>query len=160
MDEYKGHNRIMTDSQGQNEWYYYKRDNEMKCQLLIHVQLFAVPWTVDCQVPPSMGFSRQEYWSGLPYSSPGDLPHPGFKPASLTSPALQVDSLSFEPPGKPHIKLLLLLSHFSRVRLCATPQMAAHPRQVLLLWLFTKVKTAEGRLSDLPKDTMLWVANS
>ena len=84
MDEYKGHNRIMTDSQGQNEWYYYKRDNEMKCQLLIHVQLFAIPWTVDFQVPPSMGFSRQEYWSGLPYSSPGDLPNPRMESESHT----------------------------------------------------------------------------
>ena len=55
----------------------------------------ATPWTVACQAPPSMGFSRQEYWSGLPFPSPGDLPDPGIKPAS---PALQVDSyqLSYE----------------------------------------------------------------
>ena len=47
------------------------------------------PWTVACQAPLSMGFSRQEDWSGLPFPSPGDLPHPGIKPASLTSsPAL------------------------------------------------------------------------
>ena len=45
-------------------------------------------WTIACQAPLSMGFSRQEYWSGLPYSPPGDLPDPGIKPSSLMSPAL------------------------------------------------------------------------
>ena len=49
----------------------------------------APPWTVDCQAPLSMGFSRQEYWSGLPYPSPGDLPNPGIK---LGSPVPQADS--------------------------------------------------------------------
>ena len=58
----------------------------------------ATPWTVACQAPLSMGCSRQEYWSGLPFPPPGDRPDPGIEP---TSPALQVDSLSFEPPGKP-----------------------------------------------------------
>ena len=52
------------------------------------VQLFVTPWTVDRQAPPSMGFSRQEYWSGLPCPPPGNLPNPGIKPTSLTSPAL------------------------------------------------------------------------
>ena len=51
-----------------------------------------------CQAPMSMGFSRQEYWSGLPFPSPGHLPHPGIETGS---PALQVDSLPSEPPGKP-----------------------------------------------------------
>ena len=46
------------------------------------------PWTVARQAPPSIGFSRQEYWSGLSYPTPGDLPDPGFKPTSLMSPAL------------------------------------------------------------------------
>ena len=50
----------------------------------------ATPWTVACQPPPSMGFSRQEYWSGLPLPSPGDLPDPGIEPRS---PALQAASL-------------------------------------------------------------------
>ena len=45
-------------------------------------QLFATPWTVAHQAPLSMGFSRQEYWSGLPFPPPGDLPHPGIEPAS------------------------------------------------------------------------------
>ena len=57
------------------------------------VQFFVTPWTVACQAPLSMGFSRQEYWSGLPCLPPGDLPNPGIKPESLMSPALQVDSL-------------------------------------------------------------------
>ena len=53
-----------------------------------HVQLFATLWTVAHQVPLSMGFSRQEYWSGLPIPPPGDLLDPGIKPESLISPAL------------------------------------------------------------------------
>ena len=55
------------------------------------------PWTVARQAPLSMGFSRQEYWSGLPFHSPGDHPNPGIKPGSS---ALQVDSLASEPPVK------------------------------------------------------------
>ena len=62
------------------------------------VSLFATRWTVACQVPLSMGFPRQEYWSGLPCPSPRDLREPGMEP---TSPALQADSLSTESPGKP-----------------------------------------------------------
>ena len=50
---------------------------------LSHVWLFVTPWTVAHQTPPSMEFSRQEYWSGLPFSSPGDLPNPGIKAGSL-----------------------------------------------------------------------------
>ena len=53
-----------------------------------HVQLFATSWSVVCQAPLNMEFSRQEYWSGLPFPSPGDLPDPEIKVASLTSPAL------------------------------------------------------------------------
>ena len=60
------------------------------------VRLFATPWTVAHQAPLSMGFSRQENWSGLPLPSPGDLPNPGTEPRS---PALQADTLSSEPPG-------------------------------------------------------------
>ena len=58
------------------------------------------PWTVAHQAPPSMGFSRQECWSGLPFPSPGDLPNPGIEPRS---PALEADALTFEPPGKPFL---------------------------------------------------------
>ena len=56
------------------------------------------PWTIACQAPLSMGFSRQKYWSGLPFPPPEDLPNPGIEPRS---PALQADSLVSEPPGKP-----------------------------------------------------------
>ena len=63
-----------------------------------HVQLFATSWTVTYQAPPSMGFSRQEYWNGLPLPSPGDLPDSRIE---LGSPALQAASLLCEPPGKP-----------------------------------------------------------
>ena len=70
---------------------------KVKVKSLSRVQLFATPWTVAYQAPPSMGFSRQEYWSGLPFPSPGDLLNPGIEPGS---PALQADALPSEPQGK------------------------------------------------------------
>ena len=69
---------------------------KVKVKSLSRVQLFATPWTVAYQAPPSMGFSRQEYWSELPFPSPGDLPDSGTEPRS---PAMQADSLPSEPPG-------------------------------------------------------------
>ena len=69
-------------------------------KLLSRVRLFATPWTVAHQASPSMGFSRQEYWSRLPVPSPGDLPDPGIEPRS---PMLQADTLTSEPPEKPNI---------------------------------------------------------
>ena len=69
----------------------------MKVKSLSRVRLFATLWTVAYQAPPSMGFSRQEYWSGLPFPSPGDLPDPGIEPRS---PTLEADALTSEPPGK------------------------------------------------------------
>ena len=68
-----------------------------KVKSLSHVRLFATPWTVAHQALPSMGLSRQGYWSGLPFPSPGDLPDPGIEPRS---PAVQADTLPPEPPGK------------------------------------------------------------
>ena len=70
----------------------------MKVKSLSRVRLIATPWTVSYQAPPSMGFSRQEYWSGLPCPSPRDLPNPGIEPRS---PEFQADDLTSEPPGKP-----------------------------------------------------------
>ena len=64
--------------------------------------LSGAPWTVAHQAPLSMGFPRQEYWSGLPFPSPGDLPNPGIKPGS---PALRADALPSEPPGKPDLAM-------------------------------------------------------
>ena len=97
---------------------------KVKVKLLSRVRLFATPWTVAYQAPPSMGFSRQECWSGLPFPSPGDLPDPGIKPGS---PALQADALPSEPPGKVPKKgnakecsnyhTIVLLSYTSKVML-------------------------------------------
>ena len=78
----------------------------MKVKSLSHVRLFATPWTVACQASLSMGFSRQEYWSGLPFPSPGDLPDSGIEPGS---PAFQEDTLASEPPGKPIFVLIVSL---------------------------------------------------
>ena len=63
----------------------------------------AIPWTVAHQAPLSMGFSRQEYWNGLPFPSPGDLPDPWIETASPVSTALAEGFFTTEPPGKPHI---------------------------------------------------------
>ena len=68
----------------------------MKVKSLSHVRLFATPWTVAYQAPLSMGFSRQEHCSGLPFPSPEDLPNPGIEPRS---PALRADALTSEPAG-------------------------------------------------------------
>ena len=65
---------------------------------LSRVRLSAIPWAIVYQASLSMGFSRQEYWGGLPFPSPGDLPDPGMEPRS---PTLQADALPSEPPGKP-----------------------------------------------------------
>ena len=67
---------------------------------LSRVRLFVTLWTVTFQAPPSMEFSRQEYWSGLPFPSLGNLPDPGIE---LRSPTLQTDALLSEPPGKPMV---------------------------------------------------------
>ena len=66
------------------------------------VRLFVMPWTITCQAPLSMGFSRQEYWSGLPCPPPGDLPHPEIEYMSPASPALQADSLLLNDQGSPN----------------------------------------------------------
>ena len=74
------------------------KEKKEKVKSLSRVRLFATPWTVAYQAPLSMEFSRQEYWSGLPFPSSGDLPDPGIEPRS---PVLQADVLPSEPPGKP-----------------------------------------------------------
>ena len=65
------------------------------------VRLCAIPWTVAPQAPLYVGFSRQDYWNGLPFPSQGNLPDPGMEPVSLKSPASASSSLPLEPPGKP-----------------------------------------------------------
>ena len=79
------------------------RKKRKKVKSLSRVQLFVTPWFVAYQASPSIGFSRQEYQSGLPFPSPGDLPDPGIK---LRSPTLQADALPSEPPGKPRVQSL------------------------------------------------------
>ena len=76
---------------------YLSRFNIIKVKPLSHVSLFVTTWTVACQALLSMRFSRQEYWSGLPFPSSGDLPNTGIKPGS---PALQADSLRLNHQGR------------------------------------------------------------
>ena len=83
-----------------------------KSREVLVMSLSVTPWTAH-QVPLSMEFPRQEYWSGLPFPSPGDLPNPGIEPRS---PALQTDALPSEPPGKPPMrKDLPITGEISRV---------------------------------------------
>ena len=91
---------------------------------------------VACQAPLSMEFSRQEYWSGLPFPSPGDLPNPGIEPSSLVSPALQVDSLPLVPPGKPPEWLINCTLKF--------------PHLVLSQWLWWKKPWLKEKQSSFP----------
>ena len=74
-------------------------EDPLEKEMATHASTLAwrIPWTVAFQAPLSMGFSRGEYWSGLPFPSPGDLPNPGVEPRS---PTLQADTLLCEPPGK------------------------------------------------------------
>ena len=85
----------------------------MKVKSLSHVRLLATPWTAAYQAPPSMGFSREEYWSGLPFSPPEDLPDPGIEPTSLVSPALAGGFSTTEPAAAAAAK-----SHQSCPTLC------------------------------------------
>ena len=96
-----------TEPPGKPTTVYLKLKIKVKVKLLSHVWLFVTPWTVAYQAPPSMGFSRQEYWSGLPFPSPRDLPDPGIKPRS---PALEAKSLPSQPPGRWYILSLKLIS--------------------------------------------------
>ena len=81
------------------EWYALCTD-VVHAQSLSCVQLFVTPWTVNCQAPLSMEFSRQEYWSRLPFPTPEGLPDPGIEPRT---PTLQADTLPSEPLGKPMV---------------------------------------------------------
>ena len=89
------------------EWEKISADNMTNKGLVVkslsRIRLFATPWTVAYQAPQSMEFSRQEYWSGLPFPSPGDIPEPGIEPRS---PTFQADALTSEPPGKTNEGLL------------------------------------------------------
>ena len=100
---------ILIHTYGINTYKLNYRDiGYMYVKSLSWVWLFVTPWTVAHQVPWSMGFSRHEYWSGLPFPSPEDLPNTGIKPRS---PALHADALPSELRGKPH-NISLSLSFF------------------------------------------------
>ena len=89
----------------------FEREGTYVCAVLYSVASVVsdsvIPLTVAHQAPPSMGFSRQEYWSGLPFPPPGDLPDPGIEPMAPASPALQADSLLLSHQGSPDICKLM-----------------------------------------------------
>ena len=101
-----------------------RADWETLCLSLPSHQSLSLANYVARQAPPSMGFSRQEYWSGLPFPPPGDLPDPGIEPRS---PTLQVDSLQSEPPGKPHQWLVKINSRIDPL-LFITAALIQHPQ--------------------------------
>ena len=88
---------------------------KVKVKSLSRVQLFATPWTIAHQAPPSLEFSRQEYWSGLPFPSPGDLPNPWIEPGS---PALQADALPSEHQGSTRYKINVQITAYFHATLC------------------------------------------
>ena len=115
------------------------------------VQLFATPQTIARYTPLSMGFSRQVYWSGLPFRPLGDLPDPGIKPASLVSPALPGRFFTAEPQGKPRkfwyspiiLNSFLQFSSFqllSHVRLFATPWITARQASLSITNFLSSLK--------------------
>ena len=87
---------------------------EIEQKSLSRVRLFATPWTAACQAPLSMGFSRQEYWSGFPFPSPGDLPDPGIEPTCPVSRALASGFFTTAPPGK-HTDIYHIFIHSSGI---------------------------------------------
>ena len=104
------------DTQGKFSSFPTRLIYKVKMKSVSHVWLFGTLWTVAYQPPPSMGFSRQEYWSGLPFPSLGDLPNPGIEPRS---PALEADALTSEPPGKIEwIKLSLKMLGQRNMEVC------------------------------------------
>ena len=121
---------------------------QVKVKLLSCSWLFATPWTVAYQAPPSIGFSRQEYWSGLPFPSPGDLPNPGIKPGS---PALQTDALPSEPSGK----------HLPKFMFIATVMLSSH----LILWqsllplIFPSIRDFSDESSICIRGAKYWTFN-
>ena len=98
---------------------------------------FATPWAIAHQAPLSIGFSRQEYWSGLPFLSPGYLPDPGIEPRS---PTLEADALTSEPPGKPLIHDIKYITNVlpwwlrGKESICPCRQHGFHPWIVKIFW--------------------------
>ena len=97
--------------------------------VLSRVQLFAIPWTVAGRAPLSMEFSRQEYWSGLPFPSPGGVPDLGLEPVSLMFLALAGKFFTTEPPGKPEQRSGMLLNILQCTEYHSPPPTKAYPVQ-------------------------------
>ena len=116
----------------------------------------ATPWTVVHQAPLSIGFSRQEYWSGLPCPSPEDLPSPGIKPRSFT---LQADSLPSEPAGKPTNtgggSLSLLQGIFLTQE---SNQVSCIAGGFFTIWAATRKAPSRYNLTKMSDDKYLWSA--
>ena len=85
-----------------NSYNQITRREMLLCSVAQSCPTLVTPWTVACQATPSMEFSRQEYWSGLPFSPPGDLPNPGIEPMFLASPAMVGSFFTTESCGKPN----------------------------------------------------------
>ena len=121
---------------------------KVKVKSLSCVRLFVTLWTVAYQAPPSMGFSRQEYWSGLPFPSPGDLPDPGIEPRS---PALEADALTSEPPGKLKVDVFWELSCFFYIPMDVgnlIPGSSAFSKSSLYIWKFSVHVLLKPSLKD------------
>ena len=124
------------------DWYWTGVHTRKCIQSLRHVWLSATSRAVAHQAPLSMGFCRQEYWSGLPYAPPGDLPNPGIEPRP---PALQVDSLLSEPPRKPKNTGVGSLSHLQRIFLTQESNWCLlHCRQFLYHWATQEAHVRKG----------------
>ena len=107
----------------------WKERKKWRRSVMSDVWLFVTPWTVAYQAPLSMGFSRQEFWSGLPFPSPGDLPDPGIEP---WSPSLQAGVLPSEPPGSPVVCIHRWV-HEHRV-VCAYSGLLRQPWKCRTFW--------------------------
>ena len=104
------HRVLATRPLGKSQPHYNldQRKKWKKVKLLSRIRLFETPWTVAHQAPPSTEFSRQEYWNGLPFPFPRNLPNPGIEPGS---PALQADTLPLESPGKTNLNQTSIQTH-------------------------------------------------
>ena len=122
--------------------------------VLSHVWLFVAPWTVARQAPLSMEFPRQEYWSGLPFSSSGNLPNPEIK---LLSPAMQADSLPLLPPRKPKSKVLCSITVHKVICRCWCS--AQSPQSCPTLCTSMHCSTPGSSVHGIPQAGILeWVA--
>ena len=136
------------------------KTKKKKKKSLSHVQLFVTPWTVAHQAPPSMGFSRQEYWSALPFPSPGNLPDPGIEPRS---PTLQADALTSQPPGKQAAHRFVSVNRVSVSSIRKNFQINCLPlggitlwKTVFFIWLTSRLMIKRQRSPASYKFSFMW----